>query len=150
MAAGAALARAIEEMGLADLVVGLSGPLGAGKTALAQGVAEAFGVAEGEATSPTFTLANAYQGRRAISHLDLYRLGDNPLEEFRRAGLEESLSGLCLVEWPERLEDGFWPEEMLVLEIDYNEEGRWLRARGATTGSWGLWRSVVEAMGDAD
>jgi tRNA threonylcarbamoyladenosine biosynthesis protein TsaE len=149
-AAGAALAKAVEEREVERLMVGLSGPLGAGKTTLAQGLAVALGVAEGEAVSPTFTLANVYQGRRALAHLDLYRLGENPLEEFRRAGLEESLDGLCLVEWPERLGDDFWPGDRLTLELDHNEVGRWLRARGSSAGSWELWRAVVEAMGDPD
>lgn len=150
MAAGAALGKAMAELEIETLMVGLSGPLGAGKTTLAQGLAAALGVAKGEATSPTFTLANIYQGLKPVNHLDLYRLGEKPLEEFHQAGLEERLEGLCLVEWPERLADDFWPEERLMLEIDYNEVGRWLRARGATPGSWELWRAVVDSMGDLD
>lgn len=147
-AAGAALAVAIEEAGLERLMIGLSGPLGAGKTSLAQGICLALGVPEGEAVSPTFALAAQYQGRRAVSHLDLYRLGDKPLEEFHQAGLEECLGGLCLVEWPERLPDDFWPEDRLLLEIDHNEVGRWLRGRGASRAAWELWRSAVDAIGE--
>jgi tRNA threonylcarbamoyladenosine biosynthesis protein TsaE len=135
-------------MGLARLVVGLSGPLGAGKTTLAQGLAAALGVEEGEVVSPSFALANVYQGRRAIGHLDLYRLGEDPEREFYQAGLEERLDGLCLVEWPERLPDDFWPEGWLALEMDHNEAGRWLRARGASIEAWELWRAVVDALGE--
>jgi tRNA threonylcarbamoyladenosine biosynthesis protein TsaE len=145
-AAGLALGRAMEDCGGALVV--LAGPMGAGKTTLCQGVASALGVPENEAVSPTFALANVYRGRREIAHLDLYRLGDDPVGEFHRAGLEEHLDGLCLVEWPDRMPDGFWPPERLELELDHNEVGRWLRARGSTERAWELWRAVLDALAD--
>lgn len=80
-----------------DLVV-LAGDLGAGKTAFAQGLCAALGV-RGAVTSPTFTLANRYQGRLEVNHLDIYRL-DN-LAETAELGLEELIDGdgVTLVEW---------------------------------------------------
>ena len=52
----------------------LSGPLGAGKTSLVQGLAEGLGITE-PITSPTFALAQHYpQGEPQLVHLDLYRL----------------------------------------------------------------------------
>jgi tRNA threonylcarbamoyladenosine biosynthesis protein TsaE len=57
-----------------DLVV-LSGPLGAGKTVLAQGIGTGLGV-PGEITSPTFVIARVHRGGRLpFVHVDAYRLG---------------------------------------------------------------------------
>ncbi len=84
------------------MVVLIEGPLGAGKTVLARGVARGLGF-EGYVRSPTFTLIHHYTGRLPIYHLDLYRIeGEGQLEDL---GLEEYFygSGVCLVEWAERL-----------------------------------------------
>ena len=57
-----------------DLVL-LTGPLGAGKTALAQGIGAGLGV-PGEVTSPTFVIARVHRGGRLpFVHVDAYRLG---------------------------------------------------------------------------
>jgi tRNA threonylcarbamoyladenosine biosynthesis protein TsaE len=57
-----------------DLVL-LTGPLGAGKTALAQGIAAGLAV-PGEVTSPTFVIARVHRGGRLpFVHVDAYRLG---------------------------------------------------------------------------
>lgn len=57
-----------------DLVV-LSGPLGAGKTALTQGIGEGLGV-RGRVTSPTFVIARVHRGPLPMLHVDAYRLRD--------------------------------------------------------------------------
>ncbi len=82
-----------------DLVL-LEGPLGAGKTALVRMVAEALGVTDG-VRSPSFTIANTYQGRVTINHLDLYRLDGEADEDV--FALEEYLTpdAVTFVEWPE-------------------------------------------------
>ncbi|MCZ6507761.1 MAG: tRNA (adenosine(37)-N6)-threonylcarbamoyltransferase complex ATPase subunit type 1 TsaE [Acidobacteria bacterium] len=86
-----------------DGVLLLSGDLGAGKTVLVRGVADALGIDPAEIQSPTFTLMRSYQGRsESLLHVDLYRLES---EEVSALGLEEALHGpgVKVVEWAERL-----------------------------------------------
>lgn len=81
-----------------DLFV-LAGDLGAGKTALVQGLGRGLGVQE-RITSPTFTLVHVYDGGRLpIHHLDVYRL--EQLSEATDLGLPEMLDdgGVVLIEW---------------------------------------------------
>lgn len=133
-AAGAQLGRRLTDRldrGQLELpfLITLSGDLGAGKTTLCQGLGRALGVAEpGEIVSPTFTLANEYHGRCDIFHLDVYRL-DDP-EQFYEAGLDEYLRrpGLSLVEWPEKMPPGFWPDLRLDLWLSFKDKGRLLSA----------------------
>lgn len=101
-------------------VVALIGDLGAGKTAFAQGVGEALGV-KGPMTSPTFTLIHEYGGQIKgtavrLVHMDLYRL-QHP-EEAEVIGVEDAFQedAVCLLEWPEIIED-YLPDDRLSVEI---------------------------------
>jgi tRNA threonylcarbamoyladenosine biosynthesis protein TsaE len=101
-------------------VLALRGDLGAGKTALAQGIGEGLGVAR-PITSPTFTLIHEYEGqchgiKSRLVHMDLYRL-KHP-QEVEVIGVEESFSEdtICLIEWPEIAFD-YLPENCLEVEI---------------------------------
>jgi tRNA threonylcarbamoyladenosine biosynthesis protein TsaE len=91
-----------------DLVL-LSGPLGAGKTALAQGIGAGLGV-RGEVTSPTFVIARVHRpdplrgGRVPLVHADAYRLGAvaDPRAEVDDLDLDASVADLVtVVEWGE-------------------------------------------------
>ena len=91
-----------------DVVV-LSGPLGAGKTVLAKGIAQAMDV-EGPVISPTFVLARVHRARRAgapaMVHVDLYRLLDQTsvdlLTELDSLDLDTDLDdAVVVVEWGE-------------------------------------------------
>jgi len=93
-----------------DVVV-LSGPLGAGKTVLAKGIAEAMDV-DGPVTSPTFVLARVHPPRRpdapAMIHVDMYRLLDHTgvdlLGELDSLDLDTELEdAVVVVEWGEGL-----------------------------------------------
>ncbi|MDO3637605.1 tRNA (adenosine(37)-N6)-threonylcarbamoyltransferase complex ATPase subunit type 1 TsaE [Mycolicibacterium arseniciresistens] len=93
-----------------DVVV-LSGPLGAGKTVLAKGIAQAMDV-DGPVTSPTFVLARVHRARRsdapAMVHVDMYRLLDHPgadlLAELDSLDLDTDLDdAVVVVEWGEGL-----------------------------------------------
>ena len=99
----------------------LTGPLGAGKTCLTQGIAWGMGVT-GHPRSPTFVLMNRYQGRLTLHHMDLYRIG-SPLEAWD-LGLDEYLGGdgVCVIEWADQAEELF-PEDSLWIGLDYAETG---------------------------
>ena len=100
-------------------VVGLAGPLGAGKTTLARAIMRA--AADDRrliVPSPTFTLVEVYDTPRGpYWHFDLYRL-ETP-EQVYELGWEEALAdGISLVEWPERLGPLLPKHLSVTLEID--------------------------------
>src|SRR5690606_14876662 len=80
--------------------VALRGPLGAGKTLFAGGVARALGY-EGPVSSPSYALVHEYAGRVPVYHMDLYRLASGA--DWEEIGLAHYLEGqgICLIEWPE-------------------------------------------------
>ncbi len=98
-------------------VVGLIGPLGAGKTRLVQAVARAVGIDDGVVASPTFVLIHEYEGRVPIFHFDAYRLKN--ADEFVNLGPEEYFSrpGWSFVEWADRVSE-FLPPERLDIVIE--------------------------------
>ncbi|MFI5509390.1 tRNA (adenosine(37)-N6)-threonylcarbamoyltransferase complex ATPase subunit type 1 TsaE [Mycobacterium sp. NPDC051804] len=107
LALGARLGR---ELRAGDVVV-LSGPLGAGKTVLAKGIARAMDV-DGPVVSPTFVLARVHRARKAdapaMIHVDLYRLLDDSsvdlLAELDSLDLDTDLEdAVVVVEWGEGL-----------------------------------------------
>ena len=86
----------------------LTGTLGAGKTTLVKGIAEALHAANpDEVTSPTFTLVHEYEGERdgrpvSLYHLDLYRLENE--RQVEQLGIDELMEedSIVLVEWGEK------------------------------------------------
>src|SRR5205823_12205470 len=103
-------------------VVCLTGPLGAGKTTLAQGIAEGLGVTE-PVSSPTFTLVQEYAGRVPVFHLDVYRL--RSLDELWDLSFEDlrAAPGVMLIEWPERIAPAL-PADRLEVEIAPDGDAR--------------------------
>lgn len=85
-------------------ILTLSGPLGAGKSAFARAFIQHLTSPHEEVPSPTFTLVQTYETPTfEIWHFDLYRL-EHP-EELWELGFEEAPHvGVCLIEWPERIE----------------------------------------------
>ena len=100
-------------------VVALVGPLGAGKTYFAKGLAAGLGVADtARVVSPSFVLEREYEGRRGVGirlrHVDAYRLRHPG--ELTELGAEELFdeSGVTVVEWADRFPEGAIPA---VLEV---------------------------------
>jgi tRNA threonylcarbamoyladenosine biosynthesis protein TsaE len=110
---GAALAQSLP----GRAVVGLIGPLGAGKTRLVQTVAEAAGVDRASVASPTFVLVHEYDGQVPIYHFDAYRLSGD--DEFLALGAEEYFAqeGWCFVEWADRVQKSL-PADRLEIAIE--------------------------------
>jgi len=109
------LAAALDERGL---VIALSGPLGAGKTAFVKGLAAGLGLDPAVVASPTFVIACEYAtpaGRR-FGHVDLYRVVDR--DELEGAGFLDLLEpgAVVAVEWADRLPDAL-PAEQLAVRI---------------------------------
>lgn len=113
-----------------DLVV-LSGPLGAGKTTLVQGIGDGLGV-RGPVTSPTFVIARLHpslRGGPALVHADAYRLGSRL--EVDDLDLDADLdSSVTVVEWGEGLVEQLAPS---YLEIAISRPG----ADGSSAGQAG-------------
>jgi tRNA threonylcarbamoyladenosine biosynthesis protein TsaE len=110
-----AIGHALGSHAQAGILVALIGPLGAGKTELAKGVADGLGVTS-VVNSPTFVLMNEHAGRLRLFHIDAYRLEDP--EEAVAAGLfdERQAAGVAVVEWADRLGDRL-PAERLELTL---------------------------------
>ncbi|MBQ3704952.1 MAG: tRNA (adenosine(37)-N6)-threonylcarbamoyltransferase complex ATPase subunit type 1 TsaE [Clostridia bacterium] len=119
--------RLAAELRAGDVIL-LEGPLGAGKSELARGIAQGMGVRE-TVTSPTFTILNVYSGERLpLYHFDWYRL--ESAEELYEMGMDEYLGGdgVALVEWPGRCPEAL-PADFLMIEISpEGEETRRIRA----------------------
>jgi tRNA threonylcarbamoyladenosine biosynthesis protein TsaE len=141
---GAALAAALRAhlpaIATDGLVVGLSGDLGAGKTALTRATLRALDVS-GPVKSPTFTLLEPY----ALSsinfyHFDFYRFSDPA--EFAAAGFRELFgpadatgrANVCFVEWPERA-TGTLPTIDLSLSLSTSADNDAARRCHAQAGS---------------
>ena len=95
-----------------DLVV-LSGPLGAGKTVLVQGLAAGLGVTT-PVTSPTFVIARVHRdGRIPLVHVDAYRLGG--LAEVDDLDLDSDVAdAVTVVEWGSGLVERLADSHLLV------------------------------------
>lgn len=108
------LAENIESEKFPGMVICLNGELGSGKTVFVKGFAKALGIQE-TVTSPTFSLVKEYHdGEMPLFHMDVYRMEDSK-ENF---GLDDYLNqdGICIIEWPEMIEEQL-PEERLDVKI---------------------------------
>lgn len=120
-------AAAEEFIRLADpdrTIVAFRGEMGAGKTTFIRELVKALGVDPEEANSPSFSIINEYRSETSaelIYHFDCYRL--ESLDEALEIGVEDYFDSgaLCLLEWPERIEEVL-PEDTLDVEIKADEE----------------------------
>lgn len=99
-------------------------PMGAGKTTFTTAICRELGVREDAVSSPTFAIVNEYRTAEAESvfHFDFYRITNN--SEALDIGLYDYLDSgcLCLMEWPENIED-LLPEDTLKVSISVSDNG---------------------------
>ena len=106
----------IGENAKAGDIITLSGDLGVGKTVFAQGVAAGLGIKD-HVCSPTFTILQVYDdGRLPLYHFDTYRIEDPG--EMEAIGYEDYFfgDGVCIIEWPEMVED-LLPDTVTAVSI---------------------------------
>jgi tRNA threonylcarbamoyladenosine biosynthesis protein TsaE len=112
-----------------DLLL-LSGPLGAGKTALTQGIGQALGIEN--ITSPTFVISRIHPGKIPLVHVDAYRLQGDSTAIFDDIDLESYLpTSITVVEWGEGLANRL-ADEFLEIQIEFgvNDEQRLISVIG--------------------
>lgn len=103
-------------------VVAFRGEMGAGKTTLVRAIMAALG-SEDTISSPTFAIVNHYSTaeQEAVYHFDFYRI-ERPEEAYDFGYEEYFYSGnLCLVEWPEKIEE-LLPDEVMTVRITAESE----------------------------
>ena len=112
----------VKEMGEGK-VFAFYGKMGAGKTTFIKALCEVLGV-EDVITSPTFAIINEYTDGKGdpIYHFDFYRI--KKLEEVYDMGYEDYFysGNLCLLEWPELIED-ILPENVIKVTIKEQPDG---------------------------
>ena len=105
-----------------NTLVAFYAPMGSGKTTFTTAICRVLGVTD-PVGSPTFAIVNEYlrADGDSIYHFDFYRI--NKLEEAIEIGLYDYLDSgcLCIMEWPENIED-LLPEETLKVSISVNPD----------------------------
>lgn len=151
-----AIAGSLAGLSRAGDIIVLSGEMGAGKTAFAQGFGSALGVSE-PITSPTYTLVHSYDINRdapaghgpqsvTLHHADLYRL--NSTTEVAELALEElaEYRGIVLVEWGDVVESLFGEHLVVHLEPDVDREEARTIDLSAAGQSWAArWGRLTDA-----
>ena len=105
-------------------LVAFYAPMGAGKTTFTTALCRRLGVRADAVSSPTFAIINEYRAAdgEPVFHFDFYRI--NKPEDALDIGLYDYLDSgaLCLMEWPENIED-LLPPETLRVRIDVARDG---------------------------
>ena len=104
-------------------IVAFFAPMGAGKTTFTTAICKALGVKEDAVSSPTFAIINEYRTGSGDSmyHFDFYRI--TRIEEAMDVGFYDYIDSgrLCIIEWPENIED-ILPDETLRVSIAVNQD----------------------------
>jgi tRNA threonylcarbamoyladenosine biosynthesis protein TsaE len=112
-----------KQLKVGDLIL-LNGPLGAGKTALTQGIGAALGISD--VTSPTFVISRTHKGSLPLIHVDVYRLQESGnaaiyLDDLDLDSARES--AVTVIEWG-GAESARLSDERLEIDIDRSEDAR--------------------------
>ena len=114
----------ISESDLQSNIFAFYGKMGAGKTTFIKAICKALGVKD-IVNSPTFTIINEYKSAKGfpIYHFDFYRI--KKIEEVYDMGYEDYFysGALCLIEWPELIED-LLPEDAVRVTINVLSDGK--------------------------
>ncbi len=98
-------------------------PMGAGKTTFTSALCHCLGVKEDAVSSPTFAIVNEYRtgSGEPMYHFDFYRIEN--IREALDIGFYDYIDSgcLCIMEWPENIED-LLPEETLRIHISVNPD----------------------------
>ena len=125
---GAAIAKKLQA---GDLII-LSGDLGAGKTALTQGIGSALGIKD--VTSPTFVISRVHNGKIPLIHVDAYRLmgNKNANFEFDDLDLDTSIKdAITVIEWGDSVAPRLMDEYLLIkIEFSAGDSERIVSASG--------------------
>lgn len=104
-------------------IIAFYAPMGAGKTTFTTALCHVLGVKEDAVSSPSFSIVNEYRtaSGEPLYHFDFYRI--TKPEEALDIGLYDYLDSgcLCIIEWPENIED-LLPEETLRVNIKVNPD----------------------------
>lgn len=108
-----------------ETVYAFYGEMGAGKTTFINALCRALGVSDDETSSPTFAIINEYRSdttAELIYHFDLYRLEN--YEEALEIGADDYMESgaLCLIEWPEKIEE-ILPSDTVMVKIEVLGDG---------------------------
>lgn len=127
-------------------VLELVGDIGAGKTTLTKGIAQALGINE-PVQSPTFTISRVYDSPRGLrlAHYDFYRLSEAGImgDEIREAADDDSV---VVVEWAGAVDDDL-PKDRLVVKITtISEEERLVEFHPGGKKSTELWQKIKENL----
>jgi len=118
-------ARLAARLQVGDIIV-LKGNLGAGKTALTQGIGKYLGITD--ITSPTFVISRTHKGKIPLIHVDAYRLLGGTKQDFEIDDLDLDTAregAITVIEWGEdvasRLQEDFL---LITIEFGQNEDDR--------------------------
>lgn len=113
----------VSSSSLQSNVIAFFGQMGAGKTTFIKALCSSLGV-EDTVNSPTFTIVNEYRAAKGfpVYHFDFYRISN--IREAYDIGVDEYFcgDGLCLIEWPEKIE-GILPDECFRVYVKVDADG---------------------------
>ena len=145
-----AIGRRIGQAAEGNDVIALSGPLGAGKTQLAKGIASGLDVGDARTVnSPSFVIVNEYAGRLHMYHVDVYRLAGG--SELEALGFDEmcTAGGIVVVEWADRVSTLLPTDHLSVTLVTTGESSRDLRFAAAGPQSEQMLSALMRSQDEA-